>query len=250
MNTSQNQTKKILETIALSVAILGSLIFVISCLLNVYAYSITPTITPTPTKTATVTRTPLPTITPTETVTPKPPTPSPSPSPVYLTGFDFLADVDATMSQQGYQCVYQQINAETLEVICKKETDTYTVQIDISRVENASLLTFQEILLLEPYDPEKFEIAINEFTALAQLLHQFPWFSIETITPVVTTRPTPSSPTATAASEIETWLSYSLPPLLPDQPIEKLFDEMQYSLLWEGDRLSLTISFETAAPQP
>ncbi len=246
MSTNKPQTKivKKLETIALITAIIGSIIFVVSCLLNVYAYSITPTVTPTPTKTATVTRTPLPSSTPTTTLTP-----SPSPSPTYPAELNFLTDLDSNLAQTDFKCSYTQIEDKLL-VTCHKETDDYSIQMEINRIENETEKFFDQIVLFEPFASDRVEIAKNELKYLLSLAEQYPWHvEMEAVSPTATIMPAVSV-TPTAISEMDNWLWVTLPQLIPGNLVETTFNGKIYSLLWEEERLRLTIHYDVISHEP
>jgi hypothetical protein len=217
------RSKRKLNTIGLIIAVLAIIIFIVSCLLNVYAYATTPTATPTASITPTTTNTPRPSFTPTST-----PTLTETPTLVLPTITETLSSIftqppfstlEGILVENNYDCAPQNSSeSDQNSIICTKMMENLSFQLSFTdRFEG----NIQSEFIAAPFDPEKLDAISEEFIWLSQLTSIQLW--TEPLNQTTTVEVTPTNPTP-EPDELSQWI-----------------DDM-IRVIFEGDLLQNSIS--------
>jgi hypothetical protein len=238
------KNQKSLNILAILVALISIIIFLISCVLDLYATSITPTNTPTATHTATITRTPRP---PTPTLTPTiTPTPSITETIEFIQPtlgetpvFPLLIPniIIQNLEVNGFTCsTTSQTVANLIVWSCVNETDAISEEIQFGG-RTSTTIDFLNGHIQQKLNPTD-EIASNFFGMLAELAYSglSPTLPTErtpiplTQTPTSESTLTPS-PVVSGFEAIREWIVVTLPKMTSPAFVEvNVFDTIPYRL--------------------
>ena len=246
---------KTIDTIGRITAIAAVIIFIISCSLDLYSYSITPTATPTPSNTPTVTRTPRPTITASATRSPLTETPQPTssfPESEFFQGVTVDKILDSLI-QKEYACEESSFDEASSQYrfVCQKTSE--------NTLESILILSFDQVQInLITADLQKSETAsdveiISVFENIGEIiLTQINVTEKETAftaTPSLTPQNTPQSGFELEnPDEIErykTWLTDILTMVEAENPARDFFAGIPFSLYRSNNHLWLEIGYIT-----
>lgn len=276
-------SRKFINRIGLIIAILAIILFISSCLLNVYVYTITPTATPTPSRTPTFTRTPQPSLTPSITPTP---TVTATLEPVELTQTlvppASIILLEAGLVEDGYLCTSQTTGEDTLIIKCDKQFAELEIKTEIRMGLDGELITN---ISVRPFNLELIQQTSQELTAIQQVIvNILPQWLAEQATPVLTatveavatemeataTITAVVIPTETAVGETETagtttpeaaitpqaaetefsnWLMSELPVLSPGESREVVIEGLIYRISATDSGLDLMIIIQNVINQ-